>query len=93
MVRALVSAHQGPTRLYYLRIDLDETVRRHESGALAAEVPSAKLREWFCADDLLGLPGEIVVDGRAPLDDVEQSILADIGPVPVAADTHGARFL
>lgn len=43
MLRGLVSAHQGPTHLYYLKVDLEETVRRHEARPLADKVPSAKL--------------------------------------------------
>ncbi|MGI8417859.1 MAG: AAA family ATPase [Nakamurella sp.] len=93
MLRALVSSHQGPTHLYYLRVDLEETVRRHEARPLADEVPPAQLYEWFHADDLLRLPGEIVVDGAAPPDTVQRSILDDIGPVPIAEDWDGARFL
>ncbi|MDQ2844946.1 MAG: AAA family ATPase [Actinomycetota bacterium] len=93
MLRALVSSHQGPTHLYYIRVDLEETVRRHQARPLAAKVPSAKLYEWFHADDLLGLPGEIVIDGAAPLDVVQESILDDIGSVPMVAGSDGARFL
>jgi len=93
MLRALLSSHRGPTHLYYLKVDLEETVRRHEARPLAAEVPSTKLHEWFHADDLLRQPGETVIDGGAPLESVERSILEDIGQVPVAADSDAARFL
>lgn len=48
MLSALLSSHRGPTHLYYLKVDLAETIRRHEARPLAAEVPSTKLHEWFC---------------------------------------------
>lgn len=82
MLRALVSSHQGAAHLYYLAVDLDETIRRHEGRPLGVDVPSDKLREWFCPDDLLGLPGERVIDGSASLGDLERVLVDDVGRYP-----------
>ncbi len=48
--------------VFYLDVSLEETLRRHEFGPLRAEVPPERLREWYVAHDLLGVPGEVVLD-------------------------------
>jgi hypothetical protein len=95
MLRELLGSHAGPSHVFYLDVPLDETLRRHEGRPLRSEVPAEKLREWFVPDDLLGWPGEVVLDATAGLATVLAGVLAHLGPVsqrpPRARDA--VRFL
>jgi hypothetical protein len=85
----------GRGHVFYLDVPLEETLRRHEGRPLRSEVPAQKLREWFVPGDLLGWPGEVVLDGTQGPATVLADVLAHIGAVsrrpPRARDT--ARFL
>jgi len=92
MLRRLVGEHPGPSHVFYLDVPLEETLRRHERGAMA--VPSDKLREWYHRLDLLDVPGEVTVDGCAGTEQTLAFVLDRIGPVtPVRRDLDAARFL
>ncbi|MGD7706973.1 AAA family ATPase [Microlunatus sp. Y2014] len=94
MLRRLLDDHDGPCHVLYLDVPLEETIRRHRDKAMA-DVPEDKLREWFNPADLLGVPGEVVIDGRADQETVLAAALAEIGQIaaPRSASQHPARFL
>jgi hypothetical protein len=62
---------------------------------LAVDVPVDKLREWYRPSDLLGLPGELVIDGSLGQADTLRTILEHLGPIelPSSVDRGPARFL
>ncbi|GAB3812520.1 AAA family ATPase [Kribbella italica] len=79
MLRRLLAEHPGTTHVFYLDVPLDETLRRHELKPMT--VPASKLREWYHRLDLLGVEGEITVDGSPGLPEVLAVLLDGIGPV------------
>lgn len=93
MLRELVVSHAGPSHVFYIDVPLEETLRRHEGRPMRAEVAPDKLRDWYVPRDVLGIPGEVVIDGTAELDTTLALILARIGPVPDRSEKDGARFL
>lgn len=85
MVRELVADHVGVTGVYYFEVSFEETVRRHASKPLTTVTPE-KLREWYQPGDLLGVPGERVIDETSSLHETAERIIADLawttgGPV------------
>lgn len=92
MLRQLVEEHPGPSHVFYLDVPLEETVRRHERRPMT--VTSDKLREWYHRLDLLGVPGEITIDGCLSTQETLAIVLDRIGPVePLERDLDAARFL
>lgn len=91
MLGSLVADHAGPTHVLYLDVALDETLRRHATREMAAHVSPERLRGWYLDDDRLGLPGEVVLDGRRPLEETLAAVLELVGPLPVRPDAD--RFL
>jgi predicted kinase len=93
MLRRLIEEHPGPTHLFYLDVPLEETLRRHKGRAMVT-VGADKLREWYKSLDLLGVPGEITVDGRVGLEETKALVLDRIGPVEPPQRRFGAaQFL
>lgn len=78
MLRKLVADHAGPTGVYYFRLSFEETVRRHGTRALAQEVTPAQMSEWYEECDLLGVPGEQVIEPESSLDETVERIIADL---------------
>ena len=93
MLRQLVNSHPVRSNVFYLDVPLEETLRRHEERPLRAAVEPDKLRDWYVPSDLLGIPGEVVVDGTADLEETLRLVRARIGPVPLRDDQDLARFL
>ena len=93
MLRRLVDDHPGRSHVLYLDVPLDETLRRHAERPLRAAVPPDTLRDWYVPSDLLGFPGEVVIDGTADLEEALRLACAVIGPVPVRGDRDRSRFL
>ena len=67
--------HLGQTRHYYFDLTFDETVRRHATRPLATEVSVDEMRGWYRPRDLLGLPGEMVINSDQRLGDTVQLII------------------
>ena len=59
MLRQLIDDHPGPSKICYLDVPLEETIRRHEHRPMT--VGPDQLREWYRPLDLLG------VHGRGPV--------------------------
>lgn len=93
MLSRVIAGHHGPSHVFYVDVPLEETLRRHATRPLAADVPADKMRDWYVPGDTLGLPGETVLDGTADLDAMLDAIRARIGPVATAVTTGGDRFL
>ncbi len=92
MLRQLVEEHPGPSHVFYLDVPLEETLRRHEGRTMT--VTSDKIREWYHRLDLLGIPGEITVDGCPDPQETLALVLDRIGSVaPLRRDLDAARFL
>lgn len=90
MLRRLLDEHAGPAHVFYLDVALEETLRRHELKTMT--VPASKLREWYHPLDLLGVPGEITVDGSPATSEVLEVVLDRLGPIaPKGLDP--ARFI
>jgi predicted kinase len=62
MLCQVIAEHQGPSHVFYLEVSLDEAMRRHQERPLAAEVSADSFRTWYVPSDLLGAPGETVLD-------------------------------
>lgn len=82
MLRQLIADHRGRSFAYYLDVPFEETVIRHAGRPQRAEFGAERMREWFVADDLLGLPDEIVVVANSSLDATVGRIRADLGQIP-----------
>ena len=84
MLTDLCRAHRGRTAVFYLDIPWEETLRRHASRPQAAEFGEAEMREWFLPRDLLGVPGERVVDEGLSLPETIELVAAELDGVPPA---------
>ncbi len=78
MPRQLIADHAGPTGVSYFRIPFDETVRRHATRPLSKVVTPEQMREWYQPCDVLGVPGEQIVDSTSTLDDTANRIITDL---------------
>ena len=93
MLCDLISHHTGPAHVFYLDTSLEETLRRHASRPMAAEVGPERLREWYRERDLLAVPGEIVADGDLSPRENLSLLLQHIGPVTARPETPDGLFL
>lgn len=93
MLRELIAGHVGASHVFYLDVPLEETLRRHQRRPMSIEVPPDRLREWYIPRDVLGVTGEVVIDGMRDLDTTLAAILSRIGAVQAHPDRDGARFL
>lgn len=93
MLREILTQHQGPTHVFYLGVPLDETLRRHATRPLGADVSADKLREWYVESDTLGFPGEVVLDGTSDLEVTLEVILNRVGDVTTNRDVDRGRYL
>ncbi|MFJ4679264.1 kinase [Kitasatospora sp. NPDC088783] len=82
MLTGLAAAHRGRTFLYYLDVGFDETVRRHATRPLSAEVSAEQMAGWYRPLDLLRGGLEHVIGEDSTLDDTVTRILADTALTP-----------
>jgi predicted kinase len=72
MLRTLIDGHPGPSYAYYLDVSYPESLRRHATRPLSADVTAEQLRDWYIPGDLLGVPGErIVGESSTPVETVD----------------------
>jgi len=88
MVRQLIADHVGLTGVYYFQLSFDETVRRHATRPLAKVVTPEQMREWYEDCDLLGVPGEQVIDKTSSLDETVERIIGDLAWVAGGEIAH-----
>lgn len=93
MLRELIDTHRGPAHVFYLDVPLEETLRRHEGRPMRAEVEPDRLRQWYVANDVLNVPGEVILDETGDVDSTTQLVIARIGKVSPKSSVEGARFL
>jgi predicted kinase len=77
MLAALRRDYPVTSFFFYLDVPLDETLRRHASRAMAAEVPPQSLREWYRPRDLLSSVSERVIGGGSALQQTIETIAAE----------------
>lgn len=82
MLCRLTDDHVGRTRHYYFDLSFEETVRRHETRALAAEFTPEQMQDWYRPRDVLGLPGETVIGPDHKLDATVKMIIDGGFPAP-----------
>jgi predicted kinase len=88
MLRQLIDDHAGATGVYYFQLPFDETLRRHATKPLSKTVTADQLREWSNACDLLGVPGEQVIDASSTLDQTAERIIGDLAWTTGGAIAH-----
>ncbi|WP_223164023.1 AAA family ATPase [Nocardioides mesophilus] len=93
MLCDLLDEHHGPTHVFYLDVPLEETVRRHRSRPLVAKVSADELRRWYVESDLLGVPGEVVLDGTATPEVTLAAVQSVVGHVLALEDQNPGRYL
>ncbi|MFB8237575.1 kinase [Kitasatospora purpeofusca] len=82
MLTDLVAGHRGRSFLYYLDVGFAETVRRHATRPLSAEVSAEQMAGWYRPLDLLPGGLEHVIDENSTLDDTVTRILTDTALTP-----------
>ena len=78
MVRQLIADHAGITGVYYFQLPFDETIRRHSTRPLAKVVDAEQMRDWYQPSDLLGVPGEQIIEASSTLDDTVNRVVQDL---------------
>jgi predicted kinase len=79
MLTALSADHRGTTRLYYLDVPFEETLRRHATKPQANEYGEAEMRAWYRERDLLTDGGEHVIPAEMGCGDIVALVMADAG--------------
>ncbi|MFD7257644.1 AAA family ATPase [Streptomyces sp. NPDC059874] len=79
MLDALTRAHRGSTRLYYLDVPFEETLRRHATKPEADAFGEPELREWYRPLDLLPGGMESVIPAEHSLDATVGRIMRESG--------------
>jgi predicted kinase len=87
-LRQLIADHAGATGVYYFQLPFDETLRRHSTRPLAKVITPEQMREWYQAGDLLGVPGEQVIDTSSSLDETVKRIIGDLAWATGGVITH-----
>jgi predicted kinase len=92
MLCHVIAEHAEPSHVFYLEVSLDEALRRHQERPLGTEVSPEEFRRWYVPADLLGVPGEVVLDATADVRVTVRAIMSALGdPVNTARDVR--RFL
>jgi adenylate kinase family enzyme len=78
VLRRLIADHVGITGVYYFQLPFDETIRRHSTRPLAKIVDAEQMRGWYQPCDLLGVPGEQIIEATSTLDDSVERVIRDL---------------
>jgi predicted kinase len=78
-LRELIAGHAGDSHVYYLDVAFAETLRRHATRPLAADVTPDQMRDWYSPFDVLGIPGEHVVPEASTFDETVDFVLQSSG--------------
>ncbi|MFG2888187.1 AAA family ATPase [Streptomyces sp. NPDC048248] len=79
MLAKLRADHRGPTHAYYLHVPLEQTLARHATKPVAAEVGEPQLRDWYRPLDLLPGGIETVIGADSTLKETVDRIMFDTG--------------
>ncbi|MFE7959464.1 kinase [Streptomyces sp. NPDC057413] len=79
MLTQLRADHRGPTHGYYLDVPFDETLARHATKPIAADVDATQLRTWYRPRDLLPGGIETVITADSALHETIDHIMLDTG--------------
>lgn len=79
MLTGLKREHRGVTRCYRYELDLEETLRRHRTKSLAAEVGEDKVASWYRSEDRVNGLEEFVFDATFRTEDALEQVLLDVG--------------
>jgi chloramphenicol 3-O-phosphotransferase len=79
MLTALCADHRGATRLYYLHVPFEETLRRHATKPEATNYGEAEMATWYRELDLLPGVAEQIVSAETSLSDTVRRVMADTG--------------
>lgn len=79
MLTQLQRDHRGVTRAFVYELGLEETLRRHRTKTLAAEVSEEQVSSWYRESDRIPELGEIVFDADASASDALAQMLAEVG--------------
>ena len=82
MLTRLRSDHRGTTRAYYYTLELSETLKRHRTKSLAAEVSEGQVASWYLSDDRIGELDEVTFDAAISARDALDRVLNDAGWSP-----------
>lgn len=86
-LRKLITEHPGRSYTFWMDVSFDETVRRHHRRPEPIDVSAEQMRAWFTPLDLLGVPGEQVIEEASTLEETVSRILHDTGLADTAALT------
>ncbi|KPL60299.1 kinase [Rossellomorea vietnamensis] len=78
MIRELIQFYNGKAHTYYYDLSFQETVRRHNSRSKRTEFGEDSLREWWNAEDYLGVDGEVQLTDTMTQDEIVEMILKQI---------------
>lgn len=79
MLTQLQRDHRGVTCAFVYELGLEETLRRHRTKTLAAEVSEEQVSSWYRESDRIPELGEIVFDADASASDALAQVLAEVG--------------
>lgn len=91
VLHQLIDSHPGPVAAFYLNVSFDETVRRHLNRAEPIPVTPDEMLRWYAHRDLLGAPGESVIDETSTFEQTVTTILHASGLATVAPQTPCPR--
>ncbi|MEV8374013.1 AAA family ATPase [Kribbella sp. NPDC056861] len=79
MLTRLTSAYAGSAHVFYLDVPFEEASRRHLTRAKASAFSVEEMRTWYHERDLLGQPGERVIDQTSSLRQTIETIAGIAG--------------
>lgn len=75
MLRRLINDFKGITKVYYLDIAFEETLKRHNSRAKVQGFGETEMRAWWKEKDYLGAEGEIILSGDLSEDELVKALI------------------
>jgi hypothetical protein len=85
MLAGLLAGHPRRSHCFYLDVPFGQTLERHATRPISAEVGEAQLREWYRPLDLLPGGVETVIPASSTLDETIDQVMGVSGlaaPVP-----------
>lgn len=84
MLTRLVRDHRGTSASYCYELELEETLRRHRTKSLAAEVSEASVESWFRATDRVPPLEEFILDSSFTTEQALDVVLRDVSWMPAS---------